>query len=91
MVDVWGTLTDDDAFPASTTYIWIWYWPTCCAQIDQVVRSFFCVNQYRVQSGVASSTELGDVFEQKLTAAGMMIAILDTWNDPDYNTRYDYF
>ena len=29
MVDVWGTLTKDDAFPVSTTFVWIWYRPAC--------------------------------------------------------------
>merc|ERR1711871_1388385 len=50
---------------------------------------FFCNNQYRilVEGTGAGSENLEDVFEQRLTSIGRVVALLDTWDTPRYLTR----
>lgn len=49
---------------------------------------FFCNNQYRIYSEeAAGGNDLEKLFESRLTAIGKVVALLDTWDAPQYLTR----
>jgi len=50
---------------------------------------FFCNNQWRilVEQSADGSDNLEDVFENRLTNAGRMVALMDSWHSPLYITR----
>ena len=47
-------------------------------------QCFFCNNQYRIE---ANADDLETVFNARLRCIGRMVAMLDTWLKPMYNTR----
>jgi len=61
---------------------------TCGRGATCIWICFFCNNQFRLLTGEAQSMEeLGEVFQQNLTAANRMITVLDKWRNPIYNQR----
>ena len=66
-----------------------WAESTPCPQEEIVLwMCFFCNNQYRIQEGLCNnSDDLSAIFAARLSSAGKMLVILDSFLEPHYYSR----